>query len=229
MFTGIVESKGRVLAIAPRKADVRRLVVTTRLPVAKLPIGASIAVNGACLTIVARRPGRFEADLGPETLTKTTLGDLRAGDTMHLERPMRLGAPIGGHLVTGHVDGVGRVASTSKRGDALALSVTVPKHLAPLLAVKGSIAIDGVSLTVNGVKGSTFSVILIPHTLAATCLGERRRADRVNIEADLVAKHVQRLLRKPRAVGRLRRPQLIATPLGRPATGRTRIRQAAGR
>ncbi len=194
MFTGIVEATGRIATQRERPGGTRRIVVATSLPVGRLPVGASIAVDGACLTVVARRAGRFEADLGPETLAKTTLGSRRAGDRVHLERPLRLGDALGGHMVAGHVDGVGRVTSARRRGDTLRLRIAAPSDIVRLIAPKGSITVDGVSLTVNGVERNVFSVLLIPHTLAVTCLGERRSGDRVNIEADLLARHIDRLI-----------------------------------
>jgi riboflavin synthase len=198
VFTGIVEGIGRIESLRPQAGGSHRIAVATTLPVHQLPIGASIAVNGVCLTVVSRRARRFEADVGPETLRVTTFGDLGAGDRVHLERPLRVGDPLGGHLVAGHVDGVGRVQTRRKQGDALGLQIAAPRELAPFLVPKGSVTVDGVSLTVNQVTGPVFSVLLIPHTLAATCLGERKTGDRVNIEADLIAKHVARLV-KPHA------------------------------
>lgn len=199
MFTGIVEAKGRVTALSASRgaagaSATRRLVINTSLSLAKVPLGGSIAVDGVCLTVVRRSARRFEADLGPETLALTTLGDLRRGDDVHLERPLRMGDPLGGHLVAGHVDGLGRVATTRRLGAALELEIVAPPELAPLLVTKGSIAVDGVSLTVNRVQGATFSVTLIPHTLAVTLLGQLRPGDAVNLEADLMAKHVGRLV-----------------------------------
>jgi riboflavin synthase len=194
LFTGIVEDIGKVEALRKQPDGGRRIAVSTGLPVAKLPIGASIAVNGVCLTIVTRRARHFEADVGPETLRVTTFAELRAGDRVHLERPLRVGDPLGGHLVAGHVDGVGLVDARRKHGEALGLRIAAPAALTPYLAPKGSVTVDGVSLTVNEVDGSTFAVMLIPHTLKATCLGERKTGDRVNIEADLIAKHVARLV-----------------------------------
>ena len=198
MFTGIVEGIGKIESLRAQAGGSRRIAVSTTLPVDKLPIGASIAVNGVCLTVVARRARRFEADIGPETLRVTTFADLGAGDRVHLERPLKVGDPLGGHLVAGHVDGVGRIETRRKQGDALGLRIAAPAQLAPFLAPKGSVTVDGVSLTVNEVAGAVFSVLLIPHTLIATCLGERKTGDRVNIEADLIAKHVARLV-KPHA------------------------------
>lgn len=198
MFTGIVEGIGEIESLRASAGGSRRIAVSTALPVHRLPVGASIAVNGVCLTVVARRLRRFEADIGPETLRVTTFADLAAGDRVHLERPLRVGDPLGGHLVAGHVDGVGRIETRRKQGDALGLRIAAPADLAPFLVPKGSVTVDGVSLTVNEVTGRVFSVLLIPHTLVATCLGERKTGDRVNIEADLIAKHVARLV-KPHA------------------------------
>jgi riboflavin synthase len=195
LFTGIVEGIGKIETIRAQAGGSRRISVSTALEVSKLPIGASIAVNGVCLTVVTRRARRFEADVGPETLRVTTFADLQAGDRVHLERPLRVGDPLGGHLVAGHVDGVGRIKTRKPVGDALALRITAPAALADYLAPKGSVTVDGVSLTVNEVEGSTFAVMLIPHTLIATSLGERKTGDRVNIEADLIAKHVARLVK----------------------------------
>jgi riboflavin synthase len=195
VFTGIVEGIGKIETLRPLPGGSRRIAVSTALEVGKLPLGASIAVNGVCLTVVARKARRFEADVGPETLRVTTFGDRGAGDRVHLERPLRLGDPLGGHLVAGHVDGVGKIKARRKHGDALGLRISVPRELAPLLAPKGSVTVDGVSLTINDVDGVEFAVMLIPHTLVATCLGERKTGDRVNIETDLIAKHVARLVK----------------------------------
>jgi riboflavin synthase len=209
MFTGIVEGRGTVESIGRTdsasasgedEATVVRLVVQTALDVAALPLGASIAVDGVCLTVVERSAGRFAADLGPETLMLTTLGNLEPGRQVHLERPLRLGDPLGGHLVAGHVDAIGSVAAHHKKGRALDLEISVPAAVARVLAPKGSIAVDGVSLTVNTVAdlgegaGAIFSVTLIPHTLASTHLGERGVGSLVNVEGDLIAKHIERLV-----------------------------------
>ncbi len=198
MFTGIVEAIGRVESLRAGSGGTRRLAIATDLDVASLPLGASMAVNGVCLTIVARRARRFEADLGPETLACTTLGSLKASDRVHLERPLRLGDMLGGHLVTGHVDGVGKVESARKQGETLALRLGVPESVAPLLVKKGSIAVDGVSLTINEVDSRSIEVWLIPHTLSVTLLGGLRTGDRVNMEADMIAKQVARFVEKAR-------------------------------
>jgi riboflavin synthase len=196
MFTGIVESTGTVAGLRAQPGGSRRLSVTTDLDLSRAVLGASIAVNGACLTVVARRKRGFDAELGPETLALTTLGQLRAGDRVHLERPLRMGDELGGHLVSGHVDGTGTVTARKPQGDSLTLRIAAPAEVASFLARKGSVTVDGVSLTINEVRGRTFSVTLIPHTLSVTRLGERQRGDRVNIEADLLAKQVARLLKK---------------------------------
>jgi riboflavin synthase len=204
MFTGIVEASGTITSIG-REPDrgVVRLVVETALDVASLPLGASIAVDGVCLTVVERGAGRssaawFAADLGPETLGLTTLGALEPGGRVHLERPLRMGDPLGGHLVAGHVDGVGTVVARREQGAALELEIAAPPPVARVLATKGSIAVDGVSLTINTVGRSgaaaTFSVGLIPHTLAVTKLGDKPVGALVNLEADLIAKHVEQLM-----------------------------------
>ena len=199
MFTGIVEATGRIESLRAHPpvrgpAHVQRLAVSSTLDLTSIPPGGSIAVDGVCLTVIARRGRRFEADLGPETLARTTLGERRPGDRVHLERPLRMGDPLGGHLVAGHVDGVGRVRRARRKADALELQIAAPAEIAPYLAPKGSVTVDGVSLTVNRVAGPVFSVTLIPHTLAVTNLGNRSVGARVNLEADLLARHVARLL-----------------------------------
>ena len=199
MFTGIVEGLGKVESLRASTGGTRRLTVKTHLPVGKLPLGASIAVNGACLTMVARRPGRpstFEADIGPETLACTTLGSLGPGARVHLEQALRLGDALGGHMMSGHVDGTGRVESARRQGSTLSLRVQAPADIAPYLFKKGSIAVDGVSLTVNQVEDNSFEVLLIPHTLEVTLLGELRPGSRVNLEADMIAKQVARFVER---------------------------------
>ncbi|HVR64764.1 MAG TPA: riboflavin synthase [Polyangia bacterium] len=200
MFTGIIEATGTVATFDARPSGGVRLVVETALPVGELPLGASIAVDGVCLTVVDRGPGRFAADLGPETLACTTLAALAAGDRVHLERPLRLGDALGGHLVAGHVDGMGTVLARRPTGEALELELSAPPVVSATLAPKGSIAVDGVSLTVNRVEGDRFSVTLIPHTLAVTHLGAKKEGVRVNLEGDLIAKHVGSLIASQVAV-----------------------------
>lgn len=176
-----------------------RIAIATSLPLEDAALGASIAVDGVCLTIVAHSGASFEADLGPETLAVTTLGQLAPGARVHLERPLRMGDELGGHLVAGHVDARGTVARATALGDALELVVRAPARIGRHLVPKGSITVDGVSLTVNHVRDrpdgeAEFSVTLIPHTLAVTKLGDLRPGDPVNLEADLLAKHVAALV-----------------------------------
>jgi riboflavin synthase len=197
MFTGIVEALGVVESIQRielNQAPVGRLVIVTDLPVEALPIGASIAVDGVCLTIVERAVGHFAADLGPETLALTTLGTLEPGDRVHLEQPLKVGDPLGGHMVLGHVDIMGTIVARREAGASLELDITAPFQVARFLAAKGSIAIDGVSLTINTVNGDVFSVTLIPHTLEVTKLATKRVGDTVNLEADMIVKHIDRLV-----------------------------------
>jgi riboflavin synthase len=202
MFTGIVEATGTIQSIARAapEAATARLTVSTSLDLSRAALGASIAVDGVCLTIVEKDAARglFAADLGPETLMLTTLGRLEPGARVHLERPLRLGDELGGHLVSGHVDAVGTVVARRENGAALDLEISAPAVVAPSLAVKGSITVDGVSLTVNAIAdisdGAIFGVTLIPHTLSVTKLGEKREGSTVNLEGDLIAKHVHRLL-----------------------------------
>ena len=201
MFTGIVENLGEVTAMEPQTQGVARVSVFTTLDLSALGLGASIAVNGVCLTITGKAPLKrkrdkgtvFHADLGPETLAITTLQALVVGQRVHLERALRLGDSLGGHMVAGHVDGKGVVKVSRRVGQAHELVVQVPANLADALIPKGSVTINGVSLTINWVKARQFQVMLIPHTLAMTTLGELCPRDHVNIETDLMAKHVIRV------------------------------------
>ncbi len=210
MFTGLVESLGQVEAIGRNGAG-RRL--TARVPADwGLRLGESVAVNGVCLTVVAVEAGRLVFDLAEETLRVTTLGDLAPGDPVNLERPLRLGARLGGHLVLGHVDGVGRVVAVEPEGAGRRATVAVPPALRPLLIPKGSVAVDGVSLTVAGLDATAFSVALIPHTLAVTTLGVRGVGARVNLEMDVIGKYVQALLPEGEAARRfLERQGVLAS------------------
>lgn len=195
MFTGLVEDVGEIAEVAPASSGGARLSVRTRLPESDLRRGASVAVDGACLTVVERKNGSFSADVSVETLRRTTLSDRRPGDAVNLERPLALGERLGGHLVLGHVDGVGRIRSREEAGEAVRTVVELPRDLLPLVVEKGSVALDGTSLTVNELVGSdAISLMLIPETLRATTWGRKRKGDRVNVEADILAKHVARLL-----------------------------------
>ena len=194
MFTGIVEELGHVTACEPGR-DGARITIECATALDDATIGASIAVNGCCVTVVDLAPGAFTADLAPETLTRTTLGRLQPGDRVNLERPVRLTDRLGGHLVQGHVDGVGTVTGRTGHPDgSTRLTVRVPDGLARYLVEKGSVTIDGVSLTITGVTGDEFGVALIPHTLHVTTFAQRDVGDEVNLEADVIAKYVERLL-----------------------------------
>jgi riboflavin synthase len=193
MFTGLVEACGRVAAVAVEGPGVRLVVEAG--PVAEgAGLGDSICVSGCCLSVVRMDGPRLEFEMGPETLSRTTLGGVSAGDPVNLERSLRLSDRIGGHLVTGHVDGVGRLASRVQDGEWVTCRFTAPPALLAQMAPKGSVAVDGVSLTVVDVTATDFSVALIPHTLAVTTLDSRHVGDGVNLETDLVAKYVSRWL-----------------------------------
>ena len=193
MFTGIIQSVGRIATRTERGGDAFVEIDAAGLDLGDVAIGDSIAVAGVCLTAVALDGLRFAADVSAETLKLTTLGTLAAGTAVNLEKALRLADRLGGHLVSGHVDGVGHVVSVHDDGASQRWTFSVPPALSRYIAVKGSIAIDGTSLTVNEVAGDTFGVTLIPHTLGATTFGERRAGDAVNLEVDLVARYVERL------------------------------------
>ncbi len=194
MFTGIIESLGTVVSVDTASTGTR-LVIRSGDVLAGARAGDSVAVNGACLTVVGLRDGAFATDLSVETLRRTTLHSLRPGDAVNLERPLRLDQRLGGHLVQGHVDGVGRITVLRPDGGGTWMEITPPAGLMRYLAEKGSIAIDGVSLTVAGMwDESRFAVALIPHTLAVTTLGRRSCGADVNIEVDILSKYVERLL-----------------------------------
>jgi riboflavin synthase len=194
MFTGIVEEVGRVRRVA-RQAATARMEVTAPVTADGSEIGASVAVNGVCLTVVDRWSDGFAFDLGPETLAVTALGDLGAGALVNLERPLRFGGALGGHLVLGHVDGVGTVADVTRVESTARIRITLPDAaLEPLVIPKGSVAVDGVSLTVATLGAKAFEIMLIPHTLAATTLSGLQPGQRVNIEVDVIGKYLQRAL-----------------------------------
>ncbi len=194
MFTGIIEEMGTVTAIEAQP-DGARLRVRAGALIEDARVGESIAVSGVCLTMVDFAPGEFAADLAAETLRRTTLGDLAPGDPVNLERPLRLDQRLGGHIVQGHVDGVGTIAAVTREGDGIWMEIDAPAALAPYIAEKGSVAVDGISLTVAKVTdGGRFAVALIPHTLAVTTLGRKGAGVAVNLEVDILAKYVERLL-----------------------------------
>jgi riboflavin synthase len=193
MFTGIIQDVGRVVSREARGVDTRLVIATSQLDLSTAAIGDSISVQGTCLTAVALEKNSFTADVSHETLSLTTLGDLQPGDPVNLEPALRAGDRLGGHLVSGHVDGIAQVVSTAKDGDSLRVTVSVPPELARYIARKGSVTLDGVSLTVNEVDGVTFGVNLIPHTQAVTTLGRLQPGARLNLEVDQMARYVERL------------------------------------
>jgi riboflavin synthase len=195
MFTGIIEGTGTVVALAAAAdGSGARLEVEAPFLAGDLRLGESVAVNGCCLTVAEATGDGFGADLVAETLRRTALGGLAAGDLVNLERPMTLGGRLGGHLVQGHVDGVARILDRTAVGDGEEVRIELPAELERYVVEKGSVAVDGVSLTVAGVGPGWFAVALVPHTLEVTTLGRRRPGDPVQLEVDVVAKYVERLV-----------------------------------
>ena len=201
MFSGLVKGTGRVAARTEHGADQRLAIELDAVAIAPLAVGGSIAVSGVCLTAVTATAQSFSADVSAETLAVTTLGRLRLGARVNLEPPLKAGEPLDGHLVTGHVDGVGEVVSVTPAGRSKSVAIAVPAGLARYVAAKGSVAVDGVSLTVNAVRGAEFTVNVIPHTLDVTVIGEYRRGTAVNIEVDMLARYLERLLGEPAETG----------------------------
>lgn len=193
MFTGIVEGMG-VVAETDDAGGKRRFIIEAGKVADGLAVGDSVAVNGVCLTAVAVREGGFTVEAVEETLARSNLGALAVGSLVNLERPMRADGRFDGHIVQGHVDGVGIVRSITPEGASVRVWIDVPAALRRYLAAKGSVAVDGVSLTVSGVDDAGCEVVLIPHTLAVTLFGRRRPGDAVNLEADVIAKYVERML-----------------------------------
>ena len=192
MFTGIISDVGRIVS-AEERGDLR-LRVECGYDMASVDLGASIACSGVCLTVVDKGPNWFALDLSAETLSRSATGLWREGGRLNLERALRLGEELGGHIVTGHVDGVGEVVAAEPVGDSTRIVIEAPPELAPYIASKGSIAIDGVSLTVNSVEGSRFELNIIPHTARETTLGGIVEGSRVNIEIDILARYIGRML-----------------------------------
>jgi len=191
MFTGIITDIGAVKAVS--KAADTRFDIRTRYDMSTVDIGASIACSGACLTVIEKGDGWFAVEASQETLAKTTAGNWREGTPLNLERALKVGDELGGHIVTGHVDGVGTVTSATPVGGSLKLDFEAPEALAKFIAAKGSVTVDGVSLTVNDVSDSAFSVNIIPHTQSETTLGGLKAGDRVNLEIDVLARYVARM------------------------------------
>jgi riboflavin synthase len=196
VFTGLVQLQGQLLGRTTRGSGFQ---LSIRHRFGPLDLGESIAVNGACLTVAAFREGRFEADCSRETATRTTLGQLPIGSMLHLERALRLGDRLGGHIVSGHVDAKSTLVSATREGESLELVFETPKALGPYIAEKGSVTLDGVSLTVTRLSSEGFAVMIIPHSLTETHLGSLRRGDEVNLEVDVLARYVVHASRYGRA------------------------------
>ncbi len=201
MFTGIIEASGKIAALERRGGDSRLRIAAGGLDMSDVQRGDSIAIDGVCLTVVDFDAQSFEVDVSAETLDKTTLGEFKAGRQVNLEKAMRVSARLGGHIVSGHVDGVGTVESREAVGESLRFCVRVPDQLAKYVAVKGSVCIDGVSLTVNRVEGAVFEINIIPHTATVTTTGSYQPGHRVNIEVDIIARYLERLLLGGKAAG----------------------------
>ena len=194
MFTGIIQAIGSIDRIEPRGTDMRLRIATGKLPMDQVALGDSIAVNGVCLTAVEFDDRSFAADVSRESLSRTTLGELSAGSPVNLELALLPTTRLGGHLVSGHVDGVGRIVERTDDGRSWRFTLEAPEGLARYIAEKGSICINGISLTVNTVSGARFSVNIVPHTLQETTLGTSQAGDHVNLEVDLIARYLERLL-----------------------------------
>lgn len=195
MFTGIVEDKGRVVRVES-KGRGRRLILQIPHKLTDIQPGDSININGVCLTVTKKKEEVFQFDLSEETITKSTLGGLREGDSVNLERALRFTDRLGGHIVTGHIDGIGTVVDQRRDGEFIHLTVKLPREVLPYVVPKGSIAIDGVSLTVNQLREDEVQISLIPFTLERTNLIEKKVGDRVNIEADILGKYVESILKQ---------------------------------
>jgi riboflavin synthase len=196
MFTGIILAKGRVASLTERDGDLELGVDAAGLDVARIAIGDSVCVQGVCLTVTRKQATCFFADVSRETMAKTTLGKLKVGSNVNLEPSLRAGDPLGGHLVSGHVDAVGNLRGVDQDARSWRLEFELPPSLTRFVAAKGSICLNGVSLTVNKVEGSRFDVNIIPHTHTFTTLGELRVGDEVNVEIDVVARYFEKLMTK---------------------------------
>lgn len=194
MFTGIIEDVGTIEQVRPGEGGGRTLVIKTALDPSTIGIGDSIATSGVCLTVTKKDGPLFTVDIGPETIVRTTMGELEVGSPVNLERSVTLSQRLGGHLVQGHVDAVGRIARVTPRENAFDLEVSAPPEVLRLAIPRGSIAIDGISLTLTGRTSSAFTVMIIPHTRRVTTLGAKNAGARVNLEADLIARYVAGLL-----------------------------------
>ena len=194
MFTGIIQSVGKIAALDTREGDACVRISCGKLDMSEVNTGDSIAVSGVCLTVVEHSTAGFTADVSGETLNRTTLGRLRTGDAVNLEKALTLSSPLGGHLVSGHVDGVGVVVNRREAARSVQFRIRAPEALAKYIAGKGSVCVDGVSLTVNAIHGAEFEVNIVPHTLAETTLGTIKEDSEVNLEVDVVARYLERLM-----------------------------------
>jgi riboflavin synthase len=194
VFTGIIKAKGSIGGIEKRGGDVRLRVTTPELPWSEYEVGDSVAVNGVCLTAVRLLDNGFDTDVSVETLDVTTLKQLTVGDAVNLEPALRVGDALGGHLVSGHVDGIGRMVAREDDARSIRMTFEVPGELSRYIARKGSICVDGVSLTINEVSGNTFGLNIIPHTAEVTTMGAYEAGTAVNIEVDLLARYIERML-----------------------------------
>ena len=194
MFTGIITALGTIDEIITKADGDFRLGIMTPWDCTTIPLGASIACSGVCLTVVAVSGGRFDVDVSAETMAVTTLAAWQEGTQINLERALTMGDELGGHIVSGHVDGIGTLISVDRDGDGYRLVIEAPEDLAPLIAPKGSVAVDGISLTVNAVEGRRFGLMIIPHTWDHTTLAARQPGDKINLEADMLARYVARIV-----------------------------------
>ena len=194
MFTGIVQAVGKVAALTPQGGDLRISIDTGSLSMENVKIGDSICVSGCCLTVIGKRAHGFDADASKETLSLTTLGELKPGSPVNLETALTLATPLGGHLVSGHVDGLGTVRARREEARSVRFDIEVPAALGRYVVHKGSVCVDGVSLTVNALRDNVFDVNIIPHTMSHTIFGQYQPGSRVNLEVDVVARYVERLL-----------------------------------
>jgi len=206
MFTGIIEGLGTITAVRPADQG-RRLSIEADFVMDRTGIGDSIAVNGACLTAVRVSGKQFDVDVSPETLQRTTLGETRVGTRLNLERALRLSDRLDGHLVSGHIDGTGTLTHRKTTGNAIFIGFSVPESLARYMITKGSIAVDGVSLTINTCDARGFEVCIIPHTAQLTTIGQKKTGEKVNIETDIIGKYVERLLSAQQNNGDLKKTE----------------------
>ena len=206
MFTGIIEGSGTISGIK-RSGQSRRMAINADAELKNTKIGDSIAVNGACLTVVSFSGRRFEVDLSPETVAKTTLGHVKIGDRVNLERALRISDRIDGHLVSGHIDAIGTIKSRKTQENAIVITFNVPKSVSYYIIKKGSVAVDGISLTVNECDHESFQVSIIPHTAKLTTLAFKKISDSVNVETDMIGKYVERFVTHSKASGNDQDPE----------------------